>query len=136
MNTPNFEDEYLDVLQNIEFAIMRVYQEHPELADSNVETAIQALIRTYRSQSQSKEGKPPPSPLSAKVYDYVKHACDWRLGQEDLTNPQGETISLDLNPVTVEEIVLCLQRIRRSIRLWTKQGGRQGYLNFISQFVG
>jgi hypothetical protein len=136
MDIPNFEEEYLDILQNIEFAIISVFHQHPELADTNVETAIQTLIRTYRRGSQGKDVKPPTSPLAAKVYDSVNHICNIRLGWEDLVDSKGETISLDLRTISVDEVVLCLQRIRRSIRLWTKQGGRQGYLNYIDQFVG
>jgi hypothetical protein len=42
---------------------------------------------------------------------------------------------LDLEPKTVDEIIACLKRIRRSIQFWQKKGGRQGYLTFISEFV-
>jgi hypothetical protein len=30
---------------------------------------------------------------------------------------------------------LCLRRISKSIRFWTEQAGRQGYLNFINQHL-
>jgi hypothetical protein len=33
------------------------------------------------------------------------------------------------------ELVPCFKRIRKSIRRWTKVGGRQGYLTYISQFM-
>ncbi len=32
-------------------------------------------------------------------------------------------------------MIACLKRIRSSIQLWNKEGGRRGYLNFVSQFV-
>jgi hypothetical protein len=40
-----------------------------------------------------------------------------------------------MTPKTVDEIITCLKRIQKSIRRWNKEGGRQGYLNFISEFV-
>jgi hypothetical protein len=35
---------------------------------------------------------------------------------------------------TVDEIILCLKRLRKSVKLWTTDYGRQGYLNYIAQF--
>jgi len=136
LNKPDFEEEYMDVLQNIEFGIVSVFNHKPELTDYNVETAIQALIKTYRSESQGRQGKPPSSPLAAEVYTAVKAMCDMRLGSQGLANEDGESIDLGMESISVDEIAACLQRIRRSVKMWTKQGGRQGYLNFVSNFVG
>jgi hypothetical protein len=38
-------------------------------------------------------------------------------------------------PKTVDEIMLCLKRILKSATRWNKEAGRQGYLDFITQFV-
>ena len=38
-------------------------------------------------------------------------------------------------PVSLDVIVACLKRIRKSIQRWNKEGGRQGYLIFIQRFV-
>ncbi len=75
-------------------------------------------------------------PLEQEVFEAVKFMCDWRLGEpqsEDSEMPDLET--LGLRPKTLDEIVACLKRIRKSISLWTKQGGRQGYLIFVSNFL-
>ena len=40
-----------------------------------------------------------------------------------------------LQPITVEEIIACLKRIRKSVEGWYKRGGRRGYYEFIQQFV-
>ena len=45
-----FEEQYLDVLQNIEFAIGEVYRAHPELTDWNTEKVIEGLIRGYQAE--------------------------------------------------------------------------------------
>ena len=37
--------------------------------------------------------------------------------------------------ISLDEIVACLKRVRKSINRWTRTGGRQGYLTFVSQFV-
>jgi len=61
--------------------------------------------------------------------------CEWRLGREELVSQQDQSELINPDPISIDEIITCLQRIRKSIRLWTKQGGRQGYLEFVEPFV-
>jgi hypothetical protein len=131
-----FEEKYLDVLQNIEFGIVRVYREHPELSDWDALDAIEALIRSYTAETR---GRPRSnihlSDLSQRVFNSVESLCEWRLGREQLTAKDREPFELGIEPKTVHEIIDCLKRVRKSIHRWNKEGGRQGYLNFVSEFV-
>ncbi len=132
--TDSFEDRYLDVLQNIEFAIVSTYREHPELADSNVERVLELLIRVYGAEANQRPAPPMHlAELDAQLADRIRAMCDWRLGR-------GEGLSTEAGPVqpepkTADEMIACLKRIRLSVKRWTKQGGRQGYLNFINEYV-
>ena len=36
--------------------------------------------------------------------------------------------------LTLDEVIACLKRIRSSIKLWTKDYGRQGYLHYVEQW--
>ena len=77
------EEEYLDILQNIEFAIMSVYRDNPLLVDFDVEAAINALISLYHAQSQSHEARRTNlNERATLVYERVEAMCDWRLGRE------------------------------------------------------
>jgi CRISPR-associated endonuclease/helicase Cas3 len=68
------------------------------------------------------------------VYDAVKQMCEWRLGRGPAPGAAaGEGPAPE--PKTPEEMTACLQRIQKSVRRWNKQGGRQGYLNFVRQYV-
>lgn len=135
------EEQYEDVLQNIEFGIIRVYREHSEMTDWQALDAVQALIRLYQAQAQ---GRPEPQttlqPLAQEVFDSAQAMCEWRLGRTHFMRatepdaPQKEVI-IDLNPLSLDEIVACLKRIRKSIQFWSKQGGRQGYLNYVNGFI-
>lgn len=131
----SFEEQYLDVLQNIEMAIVSVYREHNDLLDYDVDRALEILWMEYRND---KEGKTAPAPnLNANarlVYDRVKHICEWRLGRTMLTTGK-KSIPLKLEPISVDEIMDCLKRIRKSVGLWNKRGGRQGYLYFIDNNI-
>jgi hypothetical protein len=44
------EDEYLDVLHNIEAVVKKTYQENLELSDYDVDKAYAALSTTYRNE--------------------------------------------------------------------------------------
>jgi len=124
-------EEHLDILQNIEFAIVSVYRRNRNLTDHNVDMALEALLKKYRV----KQAFPPQSPLTLEVFEAAQSMCDWRLGEADLEDDSGLPADLPLEPVSREIIVACLQRLRKSVRTWTKQGGRQGYLNYIDQFL-
>jgi hypothetical protein len=41
----------------------------------------------------------------------------------------------NLLEVSAEDMLACFKRLQSSLKLWTKEGGRQGYLNYISRFV-
>lgn len=58
--------------------------------------------------------------------------CEWRLGWHTLEAEQdGRAVGVTPEPLTLDEIMACLKRLRKSVDLWNKQGGRQGYLSFI-----
>jgi hypothetical protein len=133
-----FEDEYMDVLQNIEFGIVRVYQDHPEMTDWDALNAIDALIRMYQAQARKRDVPALPlAPLVQKVFDSGQTMCEWRLGRSSATfkDKQGKPLNIPMRTITLDEMLACLKRIRHSIEFWNKKGGRQGYLKFVSQFV-
>jgi hypothetical protein len=129
------EDEYLDLLQNIEFSIIRVYRADGSLLDLDARDAVAALVRHYRAEQEHRN--PPPIPLGDKaqrVFDSVLPICEWRLGRE------GPVLPAELGPTpavpnTLDEIGACLKRIQKSIDLWNKRNGRQGYLSFVAAYL-
>jgi len=132
----NVEEEYLDVLQNIEFAIVNAYQRQPVLVDFDVDNALNALMAHYLAQAQNREARLPHlNERAQQVYDWVESLCEWRLGNEALVAADMKAQGPRPEPVTLDVIVACLRRIRKSVQRWNKQGGRQGYLTFIQQFV-
>ena len=130
------EEQYFDVLQNIEGAIVAVYEDQPALLDIDVLDSIDALIRRY---SREKEGRGAPavklSDRAQRVFDFAGRACEWRLGRQSMNPGESKRDDVQFDLLSVSELVLCLQRIRSSVRLWNKQGGRQGYLDYVRQFL-
>ena len=108
------EDEHLDVLQNIEFAIVSVYEKQRDLQDLQVMRALDTLIELYRAESRGHQPKQHSLPEQENlVFERVKTMCEFRLGRESL-GKEGRNVSIPL-PITVDEILSCLRKIRRSV---------------------
>lgn len=134
-----FEEEYQDVLQNIEFVLVQSYRQHEEMTDWEAEKAINGLIRTY--QAEQRRRKAPNlrlNDLTEEAYDNVRAMCEWRLGR---TEPQQDDdkeralTDIPVEPLSLDEIIDCLKRVRKSIQLWHKEGGRRGYFEFVGGFL-
>ena len=127
------EDEHLDVLQNIEFAIISVYRERHEVRDSIVSSALDALVTHYKAESRGHTPREVKLPeLEALIFARVQEMCELRLGRGGLglTPTDGPT-----EKKTVDEILACLKRIQKSVERWNKRGGQRGYLTFVDQFI-
>ena len=126
----NVEEDYLDVLQNIEASIVAVHLQHRNLTDADTLACIEGLIRRYTAEARGK-AKPVVTlnGLANDVNEKVELICEFRLGRGTLEKQPV------IEPLTLDVMVLCLKRIRKSIEFWTKKDGRQGYLNFIKEFV-
>jgi hypothetical protein len=130
-------ERFPDLLQNIEVAILSVYASQPDLLDLDVIDALDALVRTYAAEQDSRV--PPKLRLSERaafVVDAVRGMCEWRLGRAAL---QGDEPDTSIPPVvanSVADVLLCLKRVRKSVHTWNEQAGRQGYLDYIDNFLG
>ena len=40
-----------------------------------------------------------------------------------------------VDPITLDELIICLKRLQKSAQTWTRRAGRKGYLDFIKQFM-
>ena len=127
------EDVHLDVLQNIEFAIISVYRKQHDLRDVEVMRALDALIDVYRAEARGHT----PKDMSltgpeGMVFQRTKEMCEYRLGRQGVTTRLQVPFEGDK---TAHDILACLRKIRRSAERWNKRGGQQGYLQFVSEFV-
>lgn len=122
-----FEDQYIDVLQNIEFALLSSVKDHPELSDHDMLRIIEHSLTHYKSRQGGNPvlTRSKLTGIHQDIFERVLSMCEWRLGR--LPPPDKE---ITCSSITIEELLLCLKRIEKSIKFWTKQGGRKGYINF------
>lgn len=134
MNEEELTERFTDVLQNIEFAIHAVYQREPKLTDYEVGRALEAAVRRYKDEVRGRTPRERQlTGLVQEVYDAVVEMSEFRLGRNPLAEG-GPTF--EPGELKVEDLLACLQRIHKSVGFWTKQGGRQGYLTYIGEFLG
>jgi hypothetical protein len=82
------EEEYTDILQNIEFAIVDQYRKDRTVLDQDARDAVQALVRRYEAELESQG--PPNAPLSSrakKIYGAAEAVCEWILGRPATSLP-------------------------------------------------
>lgn len=126
----SFEEEYFDVLQTIEGAIVRAYAALPESKDRHVDKGLSGLVRYYNAAL--KEKKPPSlnlKPQEKPYFDTVKAGLEAHMSGDGLTEAY--------RMITLEEAVLCLKRIQKSVGQMMKLHGMSGtaYLEFVKSHV-
>ena len=130
----DYEEEHLDIIHNIESVVISIYRERRDLTDYEVDKAYAAIYQSLRNEQIGKPPVIPSGELTTRVYDGVTQMINWRLGRSTQI-AQKFALSDMLEPVSVEVVMQCLKQLRKSIELWSKEGGRQGYLFYISQFL-
>jgi len=126
----NVEEKFMDVLQNLEAEVLRVWRKNPSMTDYAVTRAYEEAVAYYAAVAQAQSPKPTQlTGLDLQLFQAAQGAADRRLA--GLTLDDGTKVE----PIRSSDLVDCFKRLRKSVERWTRTGGRQGYLNFIAQFV-
>jgi hypothetical protein len=130
----SIEQERMDVMQNLEFAVAVVYQRNSTMTDYAVVRTYEALLQAYSAEVDGRPAKPfVAEGAEAELFQRVRQMCEWRLGRATISTIFDE--APDCEPLDVPTLIRCLKRLVRSVNKWTKHGGRQGYLNFMAKFI-
>jgi hypothetical protein len=133
---PELIERHMDVLQNIEAALVEVYNKNSILTDTRTMYAVETLIKVYTGELRGREVAPSQlKPEEREAYDAAKAMCDFRLGRTSMEDKKGKKVGVAPEPITLEEIIACLKRILKSINTWYKRGGRRGYYEFVRRYI-
>ena len=128
----NSEPKNIDILQNLEFAVVEIYRKHREMSDHVAARAYEAVFERYRAEARGHQPKPSAlTGLDLEVFDALVGMCELRLGRTPMNSAGDEAIP----PIPANEIVDCLRELRKSVERHTRSGGRQGYLSFVDGFI-
>ena len=131
-----WQEENLDVLQNLEFAIIEVWRANPEMTDYSALRAYEAARQYYRAELRGRPPAPPPlSGLDAVAFAALQQMCEFRLGRQSGPSPASKKDAVAVPPLPLEKLLACLQELAKSVERHTRSGGRQGYLQFIDRFL-
>ena len=130
------DQEFRNVLLNIEVQVIDIAHDNPEIADYQVEKVYSALLSKYKALARGKEAKDinfkNPTDL---LYDQVNGVCGFFVGDIEPENEDGEVIDIPMEKISYQDMIACLKYLRKSVKLWNKEGGQKGYLNYVEEFV-
>lgn len=121
--------DHSDILYKIEMVVVACCAETPSIKDAHI-LAVYEKLATLFDRRKRKLPDLPVSlpPVLMDLYISLKMVCESRI----LGDP-NET--LEANNVPPGVMVQCLKKLIGSVKLWSKEGGAKGYIQFISQHV-
>lgn len=123
-----FEEQYLEPLMNIEMPVLAFYDNHPTLTDAQVDSVYEALSKRYRAEeTQFTYSEPNLDGLRHELHKILLPVAETLRGRPALLPRRTELSASELNAI--------FKRLRSSIKMHGKRGGRQGYLEFLSNFM-
>ncbi len=130
------ESEYLDFFQNVEFVVLQVFKDNPDLKDADVIKAYDRLVKYYHRKKQHLPAlESSLTGNAALVFEEAKSMCERRRKKETGELVEVEDLEGLGNDVPIAILVRCLEKLHKSSERWNKKDGPRGYLNLISQFI-
>ena len=118
----NIDDKFLDVLQNIEASLARIYDENESTTDSVVMMALdkgKIAIKQQFGYAKSQNGTP-SNQVEKSVIEIIIEIGLMRIGK--------------INDLKLDEYITLIGKVNRSVDTH-RQHGIRGYYNFIKKYV-
>lgn len=110
--------KYIEILQPVEVYVSAFYKMYPEMYDLDVQKVYECLLKNIKAQLTN--------------YPMPKHKLE---GISNLLYEQLVEFLTDISKKYLAvEIQSCLKQLEKSLKLWTREHGSRGYLNFIAAF--
>jgi hypothetical protein len=126
-----FFEKHKRSFQHLEDIVVGTYNALPEMLDYSADRVYEALMREYKAELN---GTPKPKlnlpDSDMTLYYSLRNVTEQMLDRSDLPPKFRD----DVGRETMDDIVAILKALRKSVNFWNKQNGRQGYLNYVSQF--
>ncbi|MCL4265093.1 MAG: hypothetical protein KJ069_17885 [Anaerolineae bacterium] len=106
----------------MEIALVQTYRADENMTDWETLNALNALIREYTAVQRHRQ---PPhislSPLAQQSHDELKLVCEGWLGNAPVVDEAGQMTDLGDKDLSLQEIMDCLKRIRKSVEYGQKR---------------
>jgi hypothetical protein len=102
--------------------------------DFHVLEAIEATRRLFAAEAQGRAFQPRLGDERVReLFVGLRGASEVLLGRTSADIDDRRTEPSD--HISLDTLVVCLKQLERSVKLWSEQGGRKGYLLYIRQFL-
>lgn len=123
-----FEERYLEPLMNIEMPVLAFYDNHTDLTDVQVDAVYEALTKRYRAEETNFDyAEPTFDGLRDELHELLLPIAETLRGRPALLPGRRELSAAEMQAI--------FKRLRASIKMHSKRGGRQGYLKFLDEFM-
>lgn len=114
-----FADKYMGILQPLESCVTVFYSQHPDLHDHDILRVYEALLKMIKAKLTN-------FPLPENQLEGIsREIYELQLGfLEDIKDSYS-----------LHEIQACLKMLEKSVKLWNREHGSRGYLNFIAPYT-
>jgi hypothetical protein len=103
-------EDKLDILQNLEFAIVQTWRRHPEMTDHVAHRAYETAFDLYRGEMRGGRSRPQNlTGVDIDAFEALKAMCEFRLGRGPGPVPGVEKI----RGIPIELLVECLRELRK-----------------------
>lgn len=119
LSKSEFAEEYVEVLQLLEVLVARFYRQHPQMYDLDVLYVYEALLKR----------------IKAKLTNFPLPQNNLKGVSNDIYVLQLKFLEEMENFYSLKEIQECLKLLEKSLKLWSREHGSKGYLNYIAQFI-
>ena len=117
------EDQYLDILQNIEFTLYQLYQKYETITDKDVETALDYILEMGKAQMNAPAKFLTELPFKIQA---IVDAVDDVFAQRESFTGAEEKLIVKLK---------CIYRVLDSVRTHYSPNDDCSYLKFIGHFL-
>lgn len=126
--------ELMDILYPIELAVLAAWDREPSLLDLEVADVYDALARRYVLEDRGQTYTLPRLGEQGKrLHDAVLEISEALLGRH--APPERKTRVPFRTDAKPSDLATCFKRLSKSVATWSERGGRQGYLEYIAEFV-
>jgi hypothetical protein len=127
------------LLHSIETVTVQLYKEFPNIIDKEVEMVFEKLGNYYKAVKLNKK---PAEPTSNKertfaLIEEILNILDLREeAGADSAVLEDKNLCKDYNIGCLEDIYMkAFKTLTKSARFWRKKNGKQGYLNYVTEFI-
>jgi len=102
--------------------------------DLHVLEAIEACRRLFAAEADGRTFQPRLGDERVRqLFAGLRGASEMLLGRESPDIHDRRTERSD--HISIDTLIKCLKQLERSVKLWSEEGGRKGYLLYIRRFL-